>query len=953
MRKGASTHKSIHSRSRLRRVLALAIGLCAIAVGAASLLDTSYADDGARLTGNHPVEAETAIATGSADPNLQLEMQLRFAIRNRAALDQLLIDQQNFASPNYHKWLKTAEFYRRFGPTKSDLNNVEAWLTGEGFSITRRDPGSLQFTGSVAQAQRSFAVRIAKFGNGSAYANTTDPIVPQRLAGAIAAILGMDNMVHAIPVTHAHPPILKPAGERAVGDQSANGSPIQLAQAQRDSPADAAIGQAIVGGIEAFGPSDVRTFYDETVGTGQDGTGDCIAIVGVSDFVDSTMSAFTTQFGLPAINYTRTVYGTNPGLNGAEDEAELDLQWSHVAAPGASIVYHLGSDLITDIAGAANANACGAISISYGLCGTSASYLKNTVDPIFEQAAAQGQTVFISSGDQGAAGIVLDSSSNSCVVGTSRNVNEMSADPNVTSVGGTQFTPTYSNSGSDEGYATEDVWNDSSGSTGGGASAVFTKPSYQTGEGVPNDGARDVPDIAMIASPNYPGVFWGHDDNGTGEIECCIGGTSLSAPLWAGFSRVIAQESGNTRLGNINPMIYSLANTKYSTAGFHDVTLGNNTYNGVTGFSAGTGYDEATGWGTIDFNIFASAAKTWLSSTASPTPTPTPTASSTATATPTVTATATRTATPTATATATRTSTPTSTATRTATPTVTTTSTSTQTATPTQTATTTQTATPTQTATSTATVAPTLTSTPTTVASALPTPTTIAPTPTDTMTVSATPTPTPVAEPPGGLLSVPDSVRFPSIGIGMAPESRTILIRNRSRTSALSINVGASAAPFEVTGAGSYTLTALASIPITITFNPDTLGLATQSISIVSGDPKHPNVSVALSGMVLPGRLARPARVSIASVPGSMTSKTVLIGNRGRGMLSGTVEQFASGSAFSLVGGPVSFSLAPRQTQSLTIQFSPPGTGTVSADLTIDAGPPSATTTTIVTGAAR
>ena len=739
MRRAASTHKSVHSRSGFGRVLALAIGLCAIAAGGASLLDTSYADDGARLVGNHPVEAETAIATGNADPNLHLEMQLRFAIRNQPALDQLLIDQQNPASPNYHKWLKTSEFYRRFGPTKADRNNVEAWLTGEGFIITHRDPGSLQFTGSVAQAQRTFEVRISRFGDGGAYANTTDPIVPGRLSGVIGAILGMDNMVHAVPVTHAPPPSSKPDRERRPGRSDA-GSPIQLAQAERDSPAGAAIDPVIIGGIQAFGPSDLRTFYDETVGTGQDGTGDCIAIVGVSDFVDSTMSAFTNQFGLPAISYTRTLYGANPGLNSAEEEAELDLQWSHAAAPGASIVYHLGSNLITDISGAVNANACGVISISYGLCGPSASFLKNTLDPIFKQAATQGQTVFVSSGDQGAAGLALNTSNNSCVLSSTRTVNEMSADPYVTSVGGTQFTPTYSG-GNDQGHATENVWNDSSGATGGGASAVFTKPTYQTGTGVPNDGARDVPDIALIASPNFPGVFWGHDVNGSGQVQCCIGGTSLSAPIWAGFSRVIAQISGNTRLGNINTMIYSLANTQYGTAGFHDVTSGNNNYNGVSGFSAGPGYDEDTGWGTIDFNTFASAAKTYLSSTATPTPTPTATSTSTATATPT----ATLTATATATLTATRTSTPTATSTRTATPTltptvtvtVTPTITATQTATPTITATATHTATLTSTPTATAT----LTATPTTTATATTTPTRTA-TATLTPTITATMTPT-------------------------------------------------------------------------------------------------------------------------------------------------------------------------------------------------------------------
>src|SRR5271166_689528 len=164
----------------------------------------------------------------------------------------------------------------------------------------------------------------------------------------------------------------------------------------------------------------------------------------------------------------------------------------------------------------------------------------------------------------------------------------MSADPNVTSVGGTQFSPTYSG-GNDQGYATESVWDDASGATGGGASQVFPKPGYQTGSGVPGDGRRDVPDIALIASPNSPGVFFGDYGSGPARVVCCIGGTSLSAPVWAGFATVIGQISGNPRLGNFNRIIYPLANTQYSTAGFHDITNGNNNFNGVTGFSAGPG----------------------------------------------------------------------------------------------------------------------------------------------------------------------------------------------------------------------------------------------------------------------------------------------------------------------------------------------------------------------------
>ena len=279
------------------------------------------------------------------------------------------------------------------------------------------------------------------------------------------------------------------------------------------------------------------------------------------------MTAFTDQFGLPAINYTRVVYGSNPGIiSGAESEAELDLQWAHAAAPGASIVYHLGSNLVTDISGAVTDNACGAISISYAFCGPSASLIENTMDPLFKQAAAQGQSVFVSAGDEGAAGLTL-MSGNSCVVSSSRSVNEMSADPNVTSVGGTQFTPTYSG-GNDSGYATEQVWNDGSGATGGGASQFFAKPGYQTGSGVPNDGARDVPDIALIASPEFSrSVLGPRRERHRDDVMLHRRHQSCRRRYGRDFL-ASSRSSAATRLGNLNPIIYRLANTQYDTRGF-------------------------------------------------------------------------------------------------------------------------------------------------------------------------------------------------------------------------------------------------------------------------------------------------------------------------------------------------------------------------------------------------
>jgi len=200
---------------------------------------------------------------------------------------------------------------------------------------------------------------------------------------------------------------------------------------------------------------------------------------------------------------------------------------------------------------------------------------------------AQGQTVLVSAGDDGAAGLVFDSTSKTCVPGTTRNVNEVSADPNVTSVGGTGFTPAYDSSGNNAGLVAESAWNDAAccrgGATGGGASAVYAKPSYQGGV-TPNDGQRDVPDIALIASPFHPGVWWVTDSAKTPLLTCCIGATSLSAPMWAGLIKVIGQLRGGTGLGNVNPGIYQLAGGDLAANGFRDVTSGGkNTFNGVIG----------------------------------------------------------------------------------------------------------------------------------------------------------------------------------------------------------------------------------------------------------------------------------------------------------------------------------------------------------------------------------
>jgi len=597
------------------------------------LVESAGAQSGSvvALSGNHPREISGLQPVGRANPVAQLNLQVNLALRNRSALDQLLRNQQNPASPDYHRWLTPAQFDARFGPSQQDVNAVSQWLKAQGFQVTATSLAQryVRFTATVADAERAFSTSIMAFGDGTSYSNITDPLIPAGLAGVVGSVTGLDNFIHSMPASVAPP---NPSGQ---GDAELLNPPGLLdpgpaSSVPESGPAIATPGVDI-GGVISFGPSDFRSFYDENplIGSGATGAGgDCLAIVGTSNFSASAVSLFNSTFDLPASSITTILTdGVDPGANGAENEAFLDLEWSHAVAPGATHRFYLGNDataspngsIIDSIQRAVNDNACGVISVSFAMCGASSSFYTTVVSPIYAQAAAQGQSVFIISGDWGAAGLAYDATTNSCVVASTRTPNELGTDPNVTNVGGTAFTPNFVG-GNNVGDVPESAWNDSiahpgGGATGGGVSGIYSKPSYQIGPGVPNDGMRDFPDVAIIASPYSPGVFWGNTDSyGSPVISCCIGGTSLSAPVWAGIAKLLAQLSAG-RTGSLNPRIYALANTAAAASGFRDVTVGNNNFNGVAGFSAGPGFDQTSGWGSVDISTFGNS---WVSPPATP-----------------------------------------------------------------------------------------------------------------------------------------------------------------------------------------------------------------------------------------------------------------------------------------------------------------------------------------------
>jgi subtilase family serine protease len=644
------------TRQALARVLSATAALAASAI----VMGQAIYRGPVLLRGNHPAEA--AALTLRAEGAMQLELTIVLGLRNQAALEELLADQQKLTSPRYHQWLTPQAFSGRFGPSDKQVGKVTDWLKGEGFEITAVDRigRTIQVRGDAETAERAFSTKL--MSDGESFANTTDPFIPAQFDGLVVSIMGMDNMHAAVPagLHRSTPP--SPSTQRksdllaladVTGPKSENAQPM---------PGSTEVGST------AFGPIDVETFYDETplLNAGNTGTSspDCVALDEDSDYLSSAVTLYDSTFGLTRANITN-VYpdGSTPGRTGDEVETLLDIDYVQATAPGTPIRAYLGNTVYKAIQRSVTDNLCGAISVSFIFCGVSSSFYKG-LDLTFTEAASQGQSVFVASGDWGAAGLQYSSATRSCVTGTVKNPSEMATSPHVTAVGGTTFMPQFSSSGIDISVVgvgadgVESGWNRS----GGGKSAIFKKPSWQTGTGMPQDSVRDIPDVAMIAGSPY--VFIGADNGGTAEIQCCWGGTSLAAPLWAGYSRVLAAASNHARLGLLNPAIYGVANAGLGADGIEDVVSGKNTYNGVEGYTAGPGYDQVTGWGSVDMKEFASA----YVGSPRPTPTATTTATETATATPSPTATtSTRTATATATgSTATATATPSATASPTA-----------------------------------------------------------------------------------------------------------------------------------------------------------------------------------------------------------------------------------------------------------------------------------------------
>lgn len=667
------------------------------------------------LKGNtHPL-ARPEFDRGTAPSSLPMErilLVLKRSPEREAALQEFLAEQVDKSSPNYHRWLTPEQFGQQFGPSEHDIHGVWSWLESNGFQVARVSKGGMvvEFSGTAELVREAFHTEIHRFvvDGEERWANTSDPSIPTVLTSVIAGI----DTLHNFP---------KQPISRVVGIFSRSRGTGEVTQVVPQFTFASSICGRQGNTCYGLGPHDFGAIYDVRPlwNAGIDGSGQAIAITADSNINIQDARNFRSLFGLPANDPVVIINGVDPGplRNLHETEAAADVQWTGAVAKGATIElvvsastnstsgFDLSAEFIVD------KNLAPILSGSYDACelvlGNAGNQFHNQ---LWQQAAAQGITVLIGAGDAGSADCD-NSTATPAPAKIGLAVNGIASTSHNIAVGGTDFNDagsqsTYWNPVNDpvtqasaNGYIPEMTWNDSctntlfgssssaeincndpqlvgfvrARGTGGGKSSCtnsdgsnplscsggYTKPSWQTGPGVPNDGLRDLPDVSLFAAGGQAsGSFYimcqADADPDKSAAPCDlnspfmhfsgVAGNSISVQAFAGMMALVDQKTGS-RQGNANPVLYALAaqqspsscntSSPASTCVFHDVTIGTNaapcakgsrdcnitnqadSYGVLAGYDAGSGYDLTTGLGSPDaFNLINASG--WGQTTAPP-----------------------------------------------------------------------------------------------------------------------------------------------------------------------------------------------------------------------------------------------------------------------------------------------------------------------------------------------
>jgi len=597
--------------SRVPRTLALAA--CAGALAAAVTVNpAAAASTGGVRVGSVPLLPAASRAIGPLADGTRLHVTVALAPRDPAALAAFASAVSTPGSDLYRDYITPAQFARRFGPTTAQVAAVQSSLRSHGL-----DPGTVSANGlaipitatagAVAHAFSISFSRLAASGRRIAFASSASPLFDASVAGLVQGVVGLD--ASSVP----QPLALRPRAGRVAHltvPHVATGGP---------QPCTAAIVAAP--GQGAYTADQIASAYrfSSLYEGGNEGAGQTIAIYELEPDAATDIAAYQSCYGTHASVSDVEVdggAGTGPGSG----EAALDIEDAIGMAPKANILVYQGPNSNSGTPGAGPYDTYNAImsqdrakviTTSWGQCESTEGGADAVAEgTLFQEAAAQGQTILSASGDDGsedcyAAGQNLD-------VGAA--VDDPASQPYVTGVGGTSI-------GSLGPPPSETVWNNgaglggllgsSAGAGGGGVSALWRMPAYQadaasslhvinslsSGSPCGASGAycREVPDVSADADP-YSGYLIYYEGSWIG-----IGGTSAASPVWAALVALAdaSPACGGTSVGFANPALYRAAGSAYSTY-FNDVTSGSNDFTGTNGdhFAAGPGYDMATGLGT-------------------------------------------------------------------------------------------------------------------------------------------------------------------------------------------------------------------------------------------------------------------------------------------------------------------------------------------------------------------
>ena len=572
----------------------------------------------------------------------------------QAAFDQLVANQQNPASPLYHQWLTAQQVGELYGPTANDLAAVTSWLSSQGLKIETISPNGLRIraSGSTAAIGGAFHTYFGRFAvNGRQQLSAlSEPLIPEALGRVVQSVHGLSQTQY------------EPQSKASLRELTGGGMKPQV---------------DLGGGLYAVLPNDFSVIYDiaslyaaDNKGATIGSNAQRIAIIGKSRIVASDISNYENLAGLPSVQPNVVLAGTDPGVAtgsnvGFASEATLDVDRVIGTAPGAQIDLVISADTNTndgiDIGIAYNIDKLRdpIMTVSFGSCeAQNGSAETEYWNSLFETAASEGISTFVSADDSGVAGCDTPFTAvTSAETPQIASINVLCSSGYVTCVGGTEFndeaTPSlyWASSNANNGYESalsyipEGAWNEtstinSSGATvyqvaagGGGVSAYIAKPSWQTGVGVPADGFRDVPDVSFTAADHdgYLGCFAAGGgscvSSSKGTQITVFSGTSASAPGMAGIAALLNTRIGAAQ-GNLNPLLYRLAAS--TPAAFHDVTVASSGVSGcvastpsmcnnstpgqgsltggLAGYLVGSEYDQATGLGSLDVANFIAAA---------------------------------------------------------------------------------------------------------------------------------------------------------------------------------------------------------------------------------------------------------------------------------------------------------------------------------------------------------